>query len=125
MMVTAPAKLNLTLRIHGKREDGFHELETLMVLLPGLTDMLDFKPAESYVLETGGAEVGPLEDNLVTKALRLFEQRTGIPCHYQITLEKHIPTGAGLGGGSSDAAAVLRTLNKLKETGLTLSLIHI
>ncbi|MEE3178693.1 MAG: 4-(cytidine 5'-diphospho)-2-C-methyl-D-erythritol kinase, partial [Verrucomicrobiota bacterium] len=110
MMVTAPAKLNLTLRIHGKREDGFHELETLMVPLPGLADVLDFKPAESYVLETGGAEVGPLEDNLVTKALRLFEQRTGIPCHYQITLEKRIPTGAGLGGGSSDAAAVLRTL---------------
>ena len=119
MTVTAPAKLNLILRIHGKREDGFHELETLMVPLPGLADLLDFKPAESYVLETGGAEVGPVEDNLVTKALRLFEQRTGIPCHYQITLEKRIPPGAGLGGGSSDAAAVLRTLNKLKETGLT------
>ena len=72
MTVTAPAKLNLALRIHGKREDGFHELETLMVPLKGLADRLEFKPAEAYALETVGAEVGPVEDNLVTKALQLF-----------------------------------------------------
>ncbi|MCH2064203.1 MAG: 4-(cytidine 5'-diphospho)-2-C-methyl-D-erythritol kinase [Roseibacillus sp.] len=118
MTVIAPAKLNLALRIHGKREDGFHELETLMVPLKGLADRLEFKPAEAYALETVGAEVGPVEDNLVTKALQLFEQRTGTCCPYQITLEKRIPPGAGLGGGSSDAAAVLQTLNKLEEAGL-------
>ena len=118
MTVAAPAKLNLTLHIRGKREDGFHELETLMVPLKGLADLLEFRPAEAYALTTVGAEVGPVEDNLVTKALRLFEQRTGTCCHYQITLEKRIPPGAGLGGGSSDAAAVLRALNKLEEAGL-------
>ncbi len=118
MTVSAPAKLNLSLRIFGKREDGFHELETLMVPVAGLSDLLEITRAESYTLETGGVEVGPVDDNLVTKALRIFEQRTGAACPYHITLEKRIPAGAGLGGGSSDAAAVLQALNRLEGAGL-------
>ncbi len=117
----APAKLNLTLRIHGKREDGFHELETLMVPLPGLADTLELERAEFFSLEVQGAEVGPVEENLVTRALRLFEEHTGRACPYRITLEKGVPAGAGLGGGSSDAAAMLRALNELEGTGLTAS----
>ena len=118
MIVSAPAKLNLSLRILGKREDGFHELETLMLPLAGLSDILEITRAESYALDTGAAEVGPVDDNLVTKALRIFEQTTGVACPYHIKLEKRIPAGAGLGGGSSDAAAVLQALNRLEGAGL-------
>ena len=118
MKLTAPAKLNLTLRILGKREDGFHELETLLVPLPGLADKLELEVAESFSLEVVGAEVGPEEDNLVTRALRLFEERSGKRCDYRVRLEKVIPVGAGLGGGSSDAAAILRALNELEGAGL-------
>tara|TARA_B100000963_G_scaffold355409_1_gene373616 strand:- start:2871 stop:3713 length:843 start_codon:yes stop_codon:yes gene_type:complete len=118
MTVFAPAKLNFSLQILGKREDGFHELKTLMVPVAGLCDRLEINPSESFELETGNAEVGPVETNLVTRALRLFEQSTGRRCSYRIKLEKHIPSGAGLGGGSSDAAAVLRALNEVEKAGL-------
>jgi 4-diphosphocytidyl-2-C-methyl-D-erythritol kinase len=113
MKIVAPAKLNLSLRILGKREDGFHELETLMVPVPELADELCFEPAESWSLEVAGAEVGPTEDNLVWRAARLFEERSGRSCSYRVTLEKRIPPGAGLGGGSSDAAATLLALDEL------------
>ncbi len=115
MTVFAPAKLNFSLHILGKREDGFHELETLMVPVAGLCDRLEINRSESFELETGSAEVGPVEDNLVTRALRLFEKSTGRRCPYHIKLEKRIPSGAGLGGGSSDAAAVLRALNDVEK----------
>jgi len=118
MTISAPAKLNLSLRIHGKREDGFHELETLMVPVSGLADELRFEPAEAYSLEVVGAQVGPEEDNLVTRAVRLFEQRSGRSCPYRVRLEKRIPAGAGLGGGSSDAAATLRALNDFGSISL-------
>ncbi|MFP6881629.1 MAG: 4-(cytidine 5'-diphospho)-2-C-methyl-D-erythritol kinase, partial [Roseibacillus sp.] len=118
MTISAPAKLNLTLRVLGKREDGYHELETLMVPIPGLADQLQIEPAESYSLEVVGAEIGPVEENLVTRALRLFEERTGVSCSYRVRLEKNVPAGAGLGGGSSDAAAILRALVQLEEAGL-------
>ena len=118
MKCSAPAKLNLTLRIRGRRADGFHELETLMAPLPGLADTLEIERDEFFSLEVEGVEVGPVEDNLVTRALRLFEKHTGRPCPYRITLKKRIPAGAGLGGGSSDAAATLRALNKLEKVGL-------
>ena len=78
MTVFAPAKLNLSLQILGRREDGFHELETLMVPVAGLYDLIEINRAEAFELETGSAEVGPVEDNLVTKALRLFEKRMGL-----------------------------------------------
>ena len=71
MKYSAPAKLNLTLRVHGRREDGFHELETLMVPLPGLEDTLELERADTFSLEVLGAEVGPVEENLVTRALRI------------------------------------------------------
>lgn len=118
MTIEAPAKLNLTLRVLGKREDGFHELDTLMVRLPGLADELEFEPAGEFSLEVQGAEVGPVEANLVTRAVRLYEQRTGRVCSYRVTLRKRIPAGAGLGGGSSDAAATLRVLDEMGGVSL-------
>ena len=77
MTIFAPAKLNFSLQILGKREDGFHELETLMVPVAGLCDRLEINRSEFFELETGSAEVGPVENNLVTRALRLFEKSTG------------------------------------------------
>ncbi|NNC88195.1 MAG: 4-(cytidine 5'-diphospho)-2-C-methyl-D-erythritol kinase [Akkermansiaceae bacterium] len=118
MKVEAPAKLNLSLRIAEKRPDGFHELDTLMVPLPGLTDELDVEGAEEFSFSCDDPAVPSDESNLVVQAVRLFEQRTGRTCRYAIRLAKRIPSGAGLGGGSSDAAAILAVMEILEDTGL-------
>lgn len=114
----AAAKVNLNLKILGKREDGFHELETLMVPI-SLADELTFYSAEDYVLECDVEGVPTDESNLVSKALRLFEQASGLVCKYRVVLEKKVPHGAGLGGGSADAAAMLRGLNALHGSVLS------
>jgi len=93
----ALAKLTLSLRVTGVREDGYHLLDAEMVTLD-LSDTLHFQEGDG--LEVGGAELPP--DNLVTRALRTVDRRA------QVKLDKRIPIGAGLGGGSADAAAVLR-----------------
>ncbi len=111
----APAKVNLTLKILGKRVDGFHALESLMVPLE-LADRLHFEKADSYILSCEAPDVPVDESNLVTKAVRVFERVTEKDCKWQITLEKNVPHGAGLGGGSSDAATVLLVLNELEKT---------
>jgi len=118
--ISAPAKINLSLKITRRREDGFHELETLVIPLPGLCDELTFSPATKYSLkcETEGVPID--ETNLVSKALRIFEKNTGIPCPFEIELVKKIPHGAGLGGGSSDAASTLLALNQLTEAKISL-----
>ena len=117
----APAKINLSLRVLAKRADGFHEIESLMVPLSSamLGDVLHFDKADSYSLHCDEPGV-PLDDtNLITMAVREFERVSGKPCHWQITLEKNIPHGAGLGGGSSDAATTLIALNDLECGGFS------
>lgn len=109
----APAKLNLSLRVLGKRDDGFHELDTLMVKLPGLSDQLDFVESGSFTFHCDEPAVPSDAMNLVVKAVRAFETATGTPCNFSVTLKKSIPHGAGLGGGSSDAASTLMGLNQL------------
>ncbi len=118
MKIEAPAKLNMTLRVLGRREDGFHELETLMVPVSGLADVLEIEAAEAFSFSCAGADVPADESNLVVKAVRIFERETGRECRYRIGLTKRVPPGAGLGGGSSDAAAVLGALDELEGTGL-------
>ena len=115
----APAKINASLRILGKREDGFHELETVMVPI-SLCDELLFTPAATFSLrcETVGVPVD--ESNLVVKAVHLFEERTGQKVLLEIELKKNIPHGAGLGGGSSDAATTLKALNEIYKTGISI-----
>jgi len=108
----APAKLNLSLRVLGKRADGFHEIETLMVALPGLADRVSLEPADEFGFECDAEGVPSDERNLAVKAVRVFEEMTGTRVAGRLRLEKRIPHGAGLGGGSSDAAAVLRLLAK-------------
>jgi len=109
----APAKLNLSLRVLGRREDGFHEIDTLMVKLPGLADQIEFQESDGFSFECDDPSVPSAEGNLVVKAVRAYETATGISCNYSISLKKVVPHGAGLGGGSSDAAATLLGLNQL------------
>jgi 4-diphosphocytidyl-2-C-methyl-D-erythritol kinase len=111
----APAKVNLGLRIVGRRDDGYHELESLFVPLD-LADAIALRvepaPAGSVSLSIGG-EIGgapPGDDNLAVRAAHAFLARAGIAARVAIDLTKHTPAAAGLGGGSSDAAAVLRGL---------------
>ena len=120
MTVEAPAKINLSLRILRKREDGFHELETLMVPVPGLCDELEIEEADEFAFSCDDPALPVGDDNLVVKAVRLLEKRIGRSCDFLLTLRKRIPHGAGLGGGSSDAATALLALNHLSGAGLTL-----
>ena len=120
--LSSPAKINLWLKILGKRDDGFHEVSTRLVKL-GIADTV------SLTLTDGAAGIDltcnvpgvPVDDsNLVCKALRAFEARVGQSFGWQVHLEKRIPHGAGLGGGSSNAGVVLRAANGL--TGSPLSM---
>jgi 4-diphosphocytidyl-2-C-methyl-D-erythritol kinase len=113
LTVKAPAKLNLSLRVLARRDDGFHEIDTLMVKLPGLADEIEFQEAGRFSFHCDDPTVPHDESNLVVKAVRAYEAATGQPCRQAITLRKAIPHGAGLGGGSSDAAAALHALNQL------------
>lgn len=111
----APAKLNLSLRVLAKRDDGFHEIDTLMVKLPGLADELEFSEADEFSFKCDDPSVPGGDQNLVVKAVRAYEAAAGVRCRCSISLHKTIPHGAGLGGGSSDAAATLLGLNRIHD----------
>ncbi len=109
----APAKINLYLHILGRRPDGFHELETLMAPI-SLGDTLDLDLIPQGIEFTcSDPTLSDAKDNLATKAARLFLDEFKLPTGVRIHLEKAVPVGAGLGGGSSDAAAVLLALRQL------------
>ena len=120
----APAKLNLSLRVLGKRDDGFHEIDTLMVKLPGLADELEFSEAADFCFKCNDPSVPGDDRNLVVKAARAYEAAAGIRCQCLISLKKAIPHGAGLGGGSSDAAMTLLGLNRLHDYKLGVEKLH-
>ena len=120
----APAKLNLSLRVLGKRDDGFHEIDTLMVKLPSLADELTFTETDDFSFKCDDPNVPGNEGNLVVKAAKAYEAATGISCKCSISLKKCIPHGAGLGGGSSDAATTLVGLNRLYAHPLGVEAIH-
>lgn len=113
----APCKVNASLRVLGKREDGFHEVDTVMVPLE-LCDELEFSPAPCLGMSCNAPGVPVDESNLVMKAGRLMERELGRPMPWHVHLVKNVPHGAGLGGGSSDAACVLEALNSLEGGGL-------
>lgn len=113
MRLRAPAKINLRLRILARETTGYHQLETIFCAID-LADALELRPADRGIdLVVEGAELGPPEGNLVHRAARAFFDVAGIEPAVAIRLEKRIPAGAGLGGGSSDAAAALVGLNRL------------
>lgn len=120
-MITFPnAKINLGLNIVERRPDGYHNIETVFYPIP-LTDVLEIVPArdgETTLRCYGNPVDCPAEKNLVMKACRLMQERYDIQ-PVEIHLYKHIPDGAGLGGGSSDAAHTLVMLNKMFELGIS------
>lgn len=115
----APAKLNLFLSITGRRADGYHELQTVFQLLDW-GDEISIAPTQdgSIIREAGMEGVAP-EDDLAVRAARLLQQASGTACGARLRVVKSIPAGAGLGGGSSDAATVLMALNRQWACGLS------
>lgn len=134
VVVDAPAKLNLHFEVLAKRPDGYHEIETLMCPID-LYDTLSCQatpdgrieltchvaraPQDDGAPHAGAIPTGP--DNLVVRAMRLVQQRHGVSRGARVELVKRIPAEAGLGGGSSDAAAALVAANEIWELGLTTS----
>lgn len=118
LIVPAPAKINLTLAVCGKRSDGFHDLESWVVCVD-LADKLAISRASQFELTIDGDDSIPTDDrNLVHRAAHLLARRAGIEPNVSVQLTKRIPVGAGLGGGSSDAAACLSGLNWIWRLGL-------
>ena len=115
--VPSPAKLNLFLHITGRRDNGYHELQTIFQLID-LYDWLEFEVNDTQSIQIQGLNSVNLEQNLIYKATQILKpyakQATGL----NIKIEKHIPMGAGLGGGSSNAATTLIVVNQLWQCGL-------
>ncbi len=113
--LASPAKINLSLRILGKSEDGYHQLDTLMASLD-LCDELHFHNSRTTTILCDDASIPTGEENLIMKAIRVFEASYGRKAKQKITLTKRIPHGAGLGGGSSNAISTLLYVDKQLDT---------
>ncbi|MGD8910620.1 MAG: 4-(cytidine 5'-diphospho)-2-C-methyl-D-erythritol kinase [Chromatiales bacterium] len=114
----APAKLNLMLRVVGRRADGYHELQTVYQFIDR-QDELSFEPRDDGEIRLLNPLPGvPPESDLCYRAARALQQATAIRLGVDISLQKNLPMGGGLGGGSSDAATTLVALNRLWHTGL-------
>ena len=120
MQVFAPAKANLSLRVLRRRSDGFHEIETFIAPISVCDEIKIERRAskQKIAFRCDDPSVQKGEDNIVVRATNIFFQRTKITGGISIELKKRIPHGAGLGGGSSDAASTLLALNELFETNL-------
>lgn len=121
LSLRAPAKLNLFLHIVGQRSDGYHDLQTVFQFID-LADHLRLQPLEQpeIVLQGGGMNVDP-ENNLITRAAKALQTACNCDLGARIQIDKQIPVGGGVGGGSSDAASTLLGLNTLWNTGLSLA----
>jgi len=120
MQVIAPAKINLSLRVLGRRSDGFHDIETFVTPI-SLCDKIKIEQRsgkQTIAFRCDDPSVPKGEDNLVVRAAMIFFEETKISTGISIELKKRIPHGAGLGGGSSDAASTLLALNELFATNL-------
>ena len=127
MVVFPNAKINLGLNIVGKREDGFHNLETIFypVQIKDALEIIETEKLEEIIFTFSGNEVrGNDTDNLCVKAFRLIKKDFPHIPHIKMHLHKHIPMGAGMGGGSSDASAVLLLLNKLFSLNISIEKVH-
>jgi 4-diphosphocytidyl-2-C-methyl-D-erythritol kinase len=116
----ARAKVNLTLHVKGRRADGYHDLDSLVVFAD-CADTLTLMPASALALRVSGpraAECGNLNDNLILKAARALSERVSGLATGTFDLDKHLPAAAGIGGGSADAAAALRLLAQTNGLGL-------
>ncbi len=111
LTLRAPAKVNLTLEVLGRRDDGYHDIVSIMQTVD-LCDTITLEPADALAIECDDTSIGP-SANLALRAATLLNESTGGGKGAKIRLEKRIPVAAGLGGGSSDAAATLVGLNRL------------
>lgn len=119
MQIQARAKINWALEITGQREDGYHLLDGVMQPL-ALSDTLLIEPGDALSLTIEGAPLSAGEDNLILRAARALLEKAGTEKGARMHLVKRIPMGAGLGGGSADAAAALKGLNKFWQLNLPL-----
>ncbi|GAA5187538.1 4-(cytidine 5'-diphospho)-2-C-methyl-D-erythritol kinase [Acinetobacter kookii] len=117
--VPSPAKLNLFLHITGRREDGYHELQSIFQLID-LYDWLEFSQTASPEISIDGLSSVDLEHNLIFKATQILKPYAKAFSGLNIRIEKNIPMGAGLGGGSSNAATTLIVVNQLWQCGLNI-----
>ena len=122
----APAKINLFLDVPGQRSDGYHDIETVFYPLPGLADTItveiDRSPGVTIVCDNPAVPVDA--DNSCLRAAEAFAAVAGVRAAWRITIKKRIPVAAGLGGGSSDAAAVLRLLDRAHDAPLGIDALH-
>lgn len=116
--LVAEAKLNLFLHVHAREAGGFHAIETLFQRIALGDDVRVTVGGAGRSLDCRGADVGPAERNLAWRAALAYADAAGWPAAFAIELDKRVPTGAGLGGGSADAGAVLRILNALAPAPL-------
>ncbi|MFH7804233.1 MULTISPECIES: 4-(cytidine 5'-diphospho)-2-C-methyl-D-erythritol kinase [unclassified Acinetobacter] len=117
--VPSPAKLNLFLHITGRRDDGYHELQSIFQLID-LYDWLEFSQTASPEISIDGLNSVDLEQNLIFKATQILKPYATAYSGLNIRIEKNIPMGAGLGGGSSNAATTLIVVNQLWQCGLSI-----
>ena len=118
--IKAYAKINLGLDVVRRLENGYHEVKMVMQTV-GIYDVLDFKRIQNgIVITTDSGELPTNEDNLIYKAAKLMMEQYHISEGVEIHLEKHIPIAAGMAGGSTDAAATLKGMNRLFDLGCTL-----
>ncbi|MEW6006058.1 MAG: 4-(cytidine 5'-diphospho)-2-C-methyl-D-erythritol kinase [Stygiobacter sp.] len=111
--IKAPAKINIGLKVISKRRDGYHNLSTLFYPINDLYDVLKFELAENFSFQCDNPNIPNDDNNLVVKAKNILEKESKKRLNVKIELLKNIPSEAGLGGGSSDAAATLISLNEL------------
>ena len=116
--IPAHTKVNLGLRVLGKRGNGYHDLDTVFLEMDW-GDELHFAPAEQFSFKTTGLSFDDGGHNICTRAYKLFTNASGEPVDVEITLEKKVPPGSGIGGGSADGAAVLKGLNRLAKHPLS------
>ena len=119
----SPAKINLRLKVLGKRPDGYHELDTVFQEI-SLADKIEFHQSTEWHLAISGADLDAGDSNLVTRAAQLLASEAQIPCKARVNVEKRIPLQGGLGGGSSNAAISLLGLSRLWELDWPASRLH-
>ncbi|MFH1552292.1 MAG: 4-(cytidine 5'-diphospho)-2-C-methyl-D-erythritol kinase [Candidatus Omnitrophota bacterium] len=113
MVFTAPAKINLYLGVIQPRDDGYHEIETLFERI-SVSDRITIEPDQmNTTITCDDPSVPTGETSLMARTIEAFRKKSGVDLHFRVTIEKNIPIGAGLGGGSSDAATLLKGINRL------------
>ena len=113
----AYAKINLCLYVAGAREDGYHELKMIMVPI-NFYDVLELQPAQEMEMISNRSYL-PADDHTIVKAIHVMQKRYGFDMNFKCTLQKHIPTRAGLGGGSADAASAIRMINRMLRLNMS------